>query len=267
MSNLRKKLLKGALAVTIGTCGYCLTGNIYNLASTTAYIENTGKGYYNRKKDKKFYTELKCETSYLEKILSKELNPSNVTYDIDLYVSEELKRFHDDKDNDKDNDQWTKYVADIFSSLNEYNRAGIGFNLNRVKFIKDYDAVLVANSLYQNFSLNKHKISIYVLAHNRTSVFYSTGLNDAAGFTYPVTNHVFIGLSKNKHRDKVLTLHEVGHVLGLEHEEFVSTFKRMILDPFCVFYKDSFMVPSIDFCNRLTLTKEEINELKSLHED
>jgi hypothetical protein len=264
---LRKFVIGSLAALTLGPCAYVTCGGFYGIYRLTHYQKQKGDGYFNRKKDTMFYNEIFYEKDVLEDRLRGAMkNNKKVDYTLDIVVSEEVKRFFDDKEDYGDNDDWVDYVAESVEFLNEYNRAGIGFKIGKIEIISKEKMVKEIYGPKMCLINSSKKMVMYFTPHTRMKEFDGGRLEAIAAFAYTELGLMYIGISKNKHRNAILTLHETGHVLGLNHVPS-NEYKRMFLDPFCIFYLNSFMVPNVDDCSQLKLKDSEMKQLREEHVD
>ena len=263
MANWLRKTMIGLIsATTLYTCGYVCGGCFYDVATTSMYVKRSTDGKFNRKKGGEFASELNSEVYGLERKLSM-VQGSNKTITLDIYVSENVKHFFDSKGTSADNSAWVGYVRETVESLNEYNRAGIGFRLGEVIGVTGDD--LSDMVMYYNVNIRKQfdrgRLSL-ILIPQRDLHFDK----DVAGWADSAYNTTVVTVTENRQRNRTLVLHEVGHILGLRHAKF-NEYKRRLLDPYCVFYRDSFMLPGLHPCTDSHLKPEEIGKLRKLHSE
>jgi hypothetical protein len=155
-------VLYTALAYT----GYVATGNIYALYRSASYQSEKRHGFFNRKRDKVFYDEMKKEAFVLEDKVNRGLNTSKHNYSLEIIVSDDIKSFFDDDGNLADNDAWTDYVLDSVLVLNEYNKASVGFKLSRVGIVSDLQAYDEIMNFSQLMTFRRTKtFKVYLLPY------------------------------------------------------------------------------------------------------
>ncbi|MFH0798372.1 MAG: hypothetical protein V1906_03100 [Candidatus Woesearchaeota archaeon] len=258
---LRKTIIGLISATTLYTCGYVGGGFLYDIASTSMYIQKSTNGKFDRDKDRRFTSELNSEVSGLEAKLSMNKGSSK-TITLDIYVSENVKHFFDSKDTAIDNNAWVGYVRETVESLNEYGKAGIGFRVGEVMGVMGED--LSDFVMYYNVNAQKKfdrsRFSL-ILVPQRDLQMLGEGV---AGWAESDSKIMAVTVTENRQRNRTLVLHEMGHLLGLRHTKF-NEYKRGLLDPYCIFYKESLMVPGLHPCTDSHLKPEEVERLRKLH--
>lgn len=262
MPNWLRKTIVGLMAASgLYTCGYVGGGAFYDVYRTASYTRSNGKGYYNRSKDSSlsFRREFLSETLTLERKII--LSVADKQYTLDILVSENVKLFFDDDGNPNDNDRWAKYVKESVESLKEYSKAGIGFKVREVIGVNG--DTLNDWAMYLTSRVNKE----YDPSHIDLAFIPMDDLKSeegVAGWAVPDENFAIVTIGDNGHRNRTLVLHEIGHLLRLQHKK-INDMKRLFWDPYCVFYTESFMSSRIDPCTSESLKQDEIDYLKYVH--
>ncbi|MDD4877439.1 MAG: hypothetical protein PHO02_00190 [Candidatus Nanoarchaeia archaeon] len=210
--------------------GYTLLGSFLYVCSGPCYamyksmnISSNMEGQNNREKTEEYYEEFEKERKSLEQRLRTDNDNEETIVETDIYVSESLKYFFDDKDNLNDNDDWARKVEKAVSGLDAFEDYGYDFRVRYVRVIPESIEKMgfkhITYYMAGREDTAEFNISLVPNPLQKYSFWERIQTDMVFGMAYVGHGYGMVYLDNNDSLNRHTLAHEAGHMLNLIHRE------------------------------------------------